>query len=510
MHSETHDILVVGAGIAGLSFALHCANSFKDKKIVVLSKGSFNESNTQYAQGGIAAVMDHLRDSYDQHINDTLKAGDYLCDPEIVKMVVEEAPAQMLQLIDWGVNFDRSGTNLELGLEGGHSSNRVVHCKDHTGASISATLLSRCRQNSNIELRENHYVLELLQSEQQNECKGAIVHNGEEIYVLQSHYAMLACGGAGRIYQSTSNPTVATGDGMALAIRAGAELKNMAFVQFHPTVFYEKDSENQFLISEAVRGYGAVLRNDDGREFMYLYDSRGSLATRDVVSRAIATEMTSSGNPHVWLDLRDLNLSEFQLKFPTIAKRLLDAGIDISKEMVPVAPAAHYFCGGVATDSYGKTSISRLMACGECAYTGLHGANRLASNSLLEALVFAKRAADKLQEDFTPSIFQKHSIDRQARANSTKGNSYDLVYKKLQAIMTAEAGIVRTDKGLKKARRMLENWLMVIPESDNSITGNELRNQLLVSLAVVNDSLRQNKNRGCFYREDPVQRIVSN
>lgn len=507
MRSQSCDILVIGSGIAGLSFALHCARFFENKKVVVLSKAQMEEGNTRYAQGGVAAVMDGRNDSYEKHIEDTLRAGDGLCKREVVALVVGEAPRAMQYLMDWGLRFDRLGQDLALGREGGHSSSRILHCKDHTGQSISHSLLEQCRQSPNIELCENRFVLRLLQDEHTKRCKGALVKDKEGTYFHKAHYVMLASGGAGQIYQLTSNPAVATGDGLALALELGAELENMAFVQFHPTVLYEPAAERPFLISEALRGFGAVLRNAKGRDFMYDYDERGSLATRDIVSRAIFNEMRQSGATHVWLDLRRIRQEAFAVQFPTIHQHLRSLGVDPAKDMLPVLPAAHYFCGGVVTDQWGQSSIAGLLACGEVACTGLHGANRLASNSLLEALVFAHQAFVKLRDHFdTCSPFSETSIlPESSAAQQGLGN----LRQKLQEIMTNQVGIVRREEELREAETTLRQMLNQVEPVGEQIQANELKNLLRVSLAVVEDSLQQCENRGGFFREDLCPMVES-
>lgn len=499
MRSEGHDIVVIGSGIAGLSFALHCSAVFPSKSILVLSKTTIAQSNTSYAQGGIAAVMNHIKDSYQQHVNDTMLAGDGLCDKTVVEMVVEQAPAEIQQLIRWGVKFDSKNHQPELGKEGGHSTERILHCKDHTGASIIDVLIKRCREANNIEFRENHFVLELFKNDN-GACSGVLVCHVNEVYSINADYTMLATGGAGRVYLCTSNPQIATGDGFVLAAKIGAKLKNMAFVQFHPTVFYDTNENNSFLISEAVRGYGAVLRNSGGEEFMYNYDARGSLATRDVVGRAIYLETQENNEEHVWLDFRHLDAQDFATKFPTIDAYLKTKNIDITKDMVPVKPAAHYFCGGVVTNASAHTSVPHLLAAGECTYTGLHGANRLASNSLLEALVFTKWAAESLKTRFEKLPYYMGNTTEISCActaivyNGLKAN--------IQRIMEKYVGIVRNQSGLNYAREKLQYLQNMLPANDYSISAYELRNLLSVALLVIEDSLTQTENRGGLYRSD--------
>ncbi len=500
MRSGHCDILVVGSGIAGLSFALHCSRYFPDKKIVVLSKESLAESNTRYAQGGIAAVTDLLADSFSEHCADTLTAGDGLCDPGVVGMVVHQAPLAIAQLEAWGIHFDRQGNELERAREGGHSQARVLHCKDHTGASISDQLLRQCRQSANIELREKQFVSGLLIDETPTRrcCHGVKVINGKSSSRIYAQKVMLACGGIGQLYQLSSNPALATGDGIGLARAAGVALEKMAYIQFHPTVLYGTHSQQPFLISEAVRGFGAILRNHRGEDFMPRYDARASLATRDIVSRAIFSEMQKSGTDHLWLDLRHLDQEEFNKKFPTIAARLEEEHIDPGSELLPIAPAAHYLCGGIATNPFGETSLDNLLACGETACTGLHGANRLASNSLLEAVVYAQQAALGLKSAHWDNTPPSSLIDSEP-VRSTQPNPSR---RDLQKLMTEKVGIVREKEALVNARLKVEQWLNEFRPSPLQASDWELQNMLWTALAIIEDSLQQTENRGTFYRRD--------
>lgn len=398
------DVLVIGAGIAGLSFAIKVANARPDVSVLVLTKSDSENCNTARAQGGIAVVLDKVKDSFEQHIEDTIKSGKGLNNRKVVEMVVSKAPERLQELIQWGTSFDSNELGeLELGLEGGHSQKRIVHHKDFTGMEMESKLLSRAESLSNITFIDYYFVTDLVveQFEAGRCCKGIKVldrGNRKEISI-GSKLTFLATGGSGRIFKNTTNPSVATGDGIAMAYRAGATISKMNFFQFHPTALYTKDAHALFLISEAVRGFGAHLVDSEGKRFMFKYDLQGELATRDVVSAAIVEEMRSSGEDSVFLDCRHLEVEAFAAKFPTIVEHCSSLGLDLKKDLIPVVPAAHYQCGGIAVDKFSRTSIENLYASGECAYTGLHGSNRLASNSLLEALVFSHQAAVKVIGD---------------------------------------------------------------------------------------------------------------
>jgi len=491
------DIVVVGAGVAGLSFALYAAQRFPQKTIAVLSKGDFRDSNSYYAQGGVAAVMDQNSDSFSAHIEDTLLAGDGLSDPEIVRLVVEEAPQRMQDLMDWGVNFDRAADILELAREGGHSAKRVLHIRDHSGRSIVEALLSACESTANIQLLKNQVVQSLVLDGNGN-CIGLEVDHAKARMEYRASNTILATGGAAYLYQRTSNPEAATGDGLALGIKAGAKMRDLAFVQFHPTVFPRKEGRD-FLISEALRGFGALLRNQAGEDFMLNYHPLGSLATRDVVSRAIYKEMAREHSKQVFLDLRHLNQRKLQEKFPTIVKTILEEkpNFNFKEDLIPVSPAAHYFCGGIATDAWGRTSIPALFAIGEVAGTGLHGANRLASNSLLEAIVFAQRALEKL--GFSPTSNLNNNSSQKGKCYPDAANSI----KELRALMFEKVGIYRSREGLKQAAQIINR--IAAEATDLGQPSNldlTLHNMLCVAQAVVEDSLAQNENRGAFFLSD--------
>ena len=399
------DFLVIGSGIAGLTYAVKTAEACPDKIITILTKTSSDETNTKYAQGGVAGVMDMDNDSFEKHIADTLIAGDGLCNRHIVEIVVKEGVQRINEIIEWGAKFDKDTSgDYSLGKEGGHSESRILHHKDVTGKEIERTLLAAIKNKSNIHLINHCFVVDIITQHHLGylvtkgtpdiECYGVYVLNlqNNKIEKILSKITLLATGGNGQAYRTTTNPSIATGDGVAMMYRAKGRIENMEFIQFHPTALYEPGVPGQsFLITEAVRGDGAILCNVKGVAFMENYDERKDLAPRDIVARAIDNEMKINGTEFVYLDCRDMDIEKFKNHFPNIYEKCKSIGIDVAHQMIPVAPAAHYSCGGIKTDEWGRTSINNLYACGECASTGLHGANRLASNSLLEAMVFAHR-----------------------------------------------------------------------------------------------------------------------
>jgi L-aspartate oxidase len=400
------DILVIGSGIAGLTYALKCAEALPHKKITVLTKAQSDETNTKYAQGGIAGVRNFTEDSFAKHIEDTLVAGDGLCNRDIVEIVVKEGVDRINELIAWGAEFDKNPAgDYKLGKEGGHSENRILHHKDVTGKEMERALLEAIKKCANIELISHCFVIDIItqhhlgylvtKSTPDIVCYGVYVLNltTNKIEKIIANTTLLATGGNGQVYRSTTNPAIATGDGVAMVYRAKGRIENIEFIQFHPTALYETGVRgHSFLITEAVRGDGGILRNANGEAFMERYDARKDLAPRDIVARAIDNEMKVNGTEFVYLDCRHMDQEKFKEHFPNITEKCMSIGIDVSKDMIPVSPAAHYSCGGVKTDEHAHTSIKNLYAAGECASTGLHGANRLASNSLLEAMVFAHRA----------------------------------------------------------------------------------------------------------------------
>jgi L-aspartate oxidase len=399
------DVLIIGSGIAGLAFAIKIAERKPNTTICIVTKADGFESNTKYAQGGIAAVMDNITSSFDAHIKDTLKAGKGYCNSETVSLVIKKAPLRLKELIKWGTPFDKTADgNWDLGLEGGHSVARILHHKDQTGWALEKALLHKMAGFKNIFFLTNSFASKLLVKN--NSCSGAVFLDKSTncSYAIQAKITYLATGGSGQVFEKTTNPTIATGDGVAMAYRAGAQVEHMSFYQFHPTALAVNNINPSFLISEAVRGFGAYLINAKGERFVFNSHTDGELATRDIVSDAIFKELLSTGEKHVYLDCRHLDKTLFLAHFPNIVKECLASGIDVFQNLVPVAPAAHYQCGGIAVNKQARTSIKNLYANGECAATGLHGANRLASNSLLEAVVFAHEAACDVAKRIT-SIF---------------------------------------------------------------------------------------------------------
>lgn len=520
MKTETYDIIVIGSGIAGLSYAIRCAE-FAD--IVVVTKGHIGESNTMYAQGGIAAVFDS-EDSIENHINDTLTTGDGLCDRRSVEILAQNAKSAILYLEQQEVNFDKAKDgSLELHLEGGHSRARIVHNADATGKEVENSLVEVVRSCRNVAIRENHFAVDLIVNN--DKCEGVVVFNVEtkEFIRLQSEIVMLAAGGAGQVYKRTTNPAVATGDGFAMAYRAGAEMTDMEFVQFHPTTLYGKSKET-FLITEAIRGFGAELKSKSGKAFMEGRHPLKSLAPRDIVSRAIVNEMSESGDDCVYLDLTSVNQKELAKQFPNIYKRCADEGIDLSKDMLPVVPAAHYICGGIKTDVKARTSVINLYACGECAGAGVHGANRLASNSLLEGLVFAEQAANeakiKLHQTKNPVFPNNNNMPSQLIGDEINSEIWNLK-KKLQDIMWRYCGIIREKSELvnclKELNTIKDYTLAIIKSKGFSVNAMELVNMADCSIMICGSALYREESRGCHYRTDypaknemPVHSVISN
>lgn len=519
--SQKVDFLVIGSGIAGLSLALKLAEEYPDKKITVLTKGSEDESNTKYAQGGIAVVSDFHKDNFQKHIEDTLDAGDGLCDRKIVEIVIKEGRERVDELIQWGTRFDKDKAgDYKLGREGGHTENRVLHHKDMTGWEIERALLAQVSSMKNIELITHHFVIDIITQHHLGRlvtrvtpditCYGVYVLNlqTKNIEKIESKITVLATGGFGQVYRQTTNPTIATGDGVAMVYRAKGRISNMEFVQFHPTALYKPGENPSSLITEAVRGDGGILKTRKGEEFMHRYDSRGSLAPRDIVARAIDNEMKISGDDFVYLDCRHMDPEAFKSHFPNVYQKCKEEGIDVFKDMIPVAPAAHYACGGILTDEMGRTSIQNLYACGECTCTGLHGANRLASNSLLEAIVFSHRIFLDAKEKIK-GIEQLESIPDWNAEGTTEPKEMVLItqsMKELKEIMSSYVGIVRNNVRLSRALTRLGILYNETEELYNKTVLSpqlcELRNLITIAYLITRSANMRRESRGLHYTTD--------
>lgn len=511
------DFLVIGSGVAGLTFAVKAAAY---GSVTVITKDQLSETNTSYAQGGIAAVVGEA-DSPEQHIEDTLDAGAGLCDPETVSVVVNEGPERLRELIEWGAHFTRTNGSdaLHLGREGGHSANRIVHADDATGAEVQRALLKQVQAHPSIELHPRHTAIDLLTEHHLGQhvnrmrpdvhCFGAYVLNRDTgtVHTVRARATILAAGGCGQVYRHTTNPAVATGDGVAMAYRAKARVSNMEFVQFHPTSLYHPDADS-FLISEAVRGEGGRLFNQHGERFMPQYDERAELAPRDIVARAIDDQMKRHGIDHVWLDISHKPADAIREHFPTIANTCQQYGIDITQEPIPVVPAAHYMCGGVQTDLHGRTSIHDLYAIGEVACTGLHGANRLASNSLLEGLVFGHRAMKVTRKTVNASWPDVQIPDWDHSGTEPPGEEVLMAHNRdeLQRVMSNYVGIVRSNVRLKRAARRIhllyEETEAFYQQAEVSTRLCELRNMITTCYLIVRSARMRRESRGLHYTLD--------
>ncbi len=504
------DVLIIGSGVAGLSLAIKLAEKRPDLAIVVTAKTGFSDSNSNLAQGGVAAVMDATADSTQKHIADTLKAGDGFCINQVVEEVVLQGAARINDLISWGWEPDTAPSRkLDLAKEGGHSAHRVVHSKDQTGKSIITILLAKVAEFKNVKRLENWYSVDLIMAN--GACAGAtfLDVNHKKLVAINAAHTVLATGGAGQVYAVTTNPEVATGDGVAMAKRAGASIRFMEFVQFHPTALYIPNQKGKaFLISEAVRGHGALLKHADGERFMNRYDERGSLAPRDVVARAISQEKLRIKVPNVFLDCREMQ--DFETEFPYINQQCLANGINPKTEMIPVAPAAHYMCGGIAADLQAKTSLPKLYAIGECAYSGLHGANRLASNSLLENLVFAHNCANYLANLPKEEVAETPVIWDESATNTLPDSFYAELESELKRVMSASAGIVRRDEELfgaqKKLNALSESLIGIKPSTPQIIAHYRCKNLLAVAMLIVQQSINREQNAGGFYKIDNIKK----
>lgn len=519
------DFLIIGSGIAGLSLALKLS---KLGKVIIITKKQKAESNTNYAQGGVAAVLSD-DDDFALHIKDTLECGAGLCSMQAVKKIVTEGPSRISELVDIGVEFTKKDGEFELGKEGGHSKNRIVHSKDLTGKEIERALLKEISETPNIEIYEYYFAIDFLTNKnfkdhndaKKNRCYGVYVFNVEtnKIEKIISDYTIIASGGLGQVYQHTSNPSIATGDGVAMGYRAGCEIANLEFIQFHPTTLYEHPDikEDQvFLITEAIRGAGAILRNINGEDFMPEYDTRGSLAPRDIVARSIDNEMKKSGDPFVYLDINPIGLEKFKDEFPNIYNVCFSKGIDLANGLIPVVPGAHYSCGGIITDLTGRTNIKNLYACGEVAMTGVHGANRLASNSLLEAMVFANAIAEDLKNRY--AVDKKHNVQPEMVLDwnddgTENAEEWILVShdkNEIKNVMSDYVGIVRNIYRLQRAKRRIEMMKDEIFEfyKKTKITVEllELRNLVTVAYLIIKSAMKRKESRGLHYMTDYPER----
>ena len=514
-----YDCLVIGSGIAGMSFALKCAR--QGVRVAMICKTAPDEANTYYAQGGVASVTNLEVDDFEKHIHDTMVAGDWLSDPEAVERVVREAPGQIKELIGWGVDFDKKedGT-FDLHREGGHSEFRILHHADNTGAEIQTSLVETVRNTPGIDVFDHRFAVEIITQHHLGRivtrrtpditCYGAYVLNEEtgEVDTFLAKVTVMATGGVGAVYTTTTNPLISTGDGIAMVYRAKGTVSDMEFIQFHPTALYHPGDRPSFLITEAMRGYGAVLRNLDGEEFMQKYDPRLSLAPRDIVARAIDSEMKLHGTDHVYLDVTHKDPEETRRHFPNIYEKCLSLGIDITRDMIPVAPAAHYPCGGIKVDGNGESSIKRLYAVGECSCTGLHGGNRLASNSLIEAVVYADAASHHAMEHIgeydwrndVPEWNDEGTVHPEEMVLITQSE------KEVNQIMGYYVGIVRSDLRLKRAWNRLDilyqetEALFKCSKPSRKLC--ELRNIINVAYLIMRQAMERKESRGLHFTID--------
>ena len=521
-----YDYLVIGSGIAGMSFALKVASP--RHRVALICKTTLDEANTALAQGGVASVTDLLVDDFDKHIRDTMIAGDWLSDPRAVEKVVKGAPDQIKQLLEWGVDFDRRDDgSFDLHREGGHSEFRILHHADNTGYEIQQSLIRRVREHPDIDIFENHFAIEIITQHHLGRivtrrtpditCYGAYVLSPSgTVDKFLARVTLMATGGVGAVYTTTTNPLVATGDGIAMVYRAKGTVADMEFIQFHPTALFHPGDRPSFLITEAMRGYGAVLRNLKGEEFMQKYDPRLSLAPRDIVARAIDSEMKLYGDDHVYLDVTHKDPEETRRHFPNIYAKCLSLGIDITRDYIPVAPAAHYLCGGILVDTDAQSSIKRLYAVGECSCTGLHGGNRLASNSLIEAVVYADAAAAHAS-----SVVDSYEIRHDVPDWNDEGTRHpeEMVLitqslKEVGQIMTAYVGIVRSNLRLDRAWNRLDilyeetERLFKCSKASREIC--ELRNIINVGYLIMRQAKERKESRGLHFTVDYPPKTVKN
>lgn len=512
------DVLVIGTGIAGLTYALKLAESKPSVQIILICKDQLNEGNTRYAQGGIAVVSDFQRDTFKKHCEDTFNAGDKCGDKSVIKFVIEEGNDRLKELIQWGTQFDlNTDNNLALTKEGGHSEKRIVHYKDHSGAEIQRALIEKIKSFKNIKYFEKHILVDLITDHHigsnKNRCYGAYIIStlDQKIIKITSQLTVLSTGGLGQLYHATTNPSGATGDGLGAAYRAKVRLKDLPYVQFHPTALFPKINGETFLITEALRGEGAILKNSKGEAFMEKYHPLKDLAPRDIVARSIVREMITQNETHVYLDATHFDDATLHNHFPTILESCQTVGIEPNREPIPVLPAAHYSCGGIEVDQYSMTNLEGLFSIGECSSTGLHGANRLASNSLLESIVFSHRAAMKSIEalelnPLNPNFYA--NIPEWDGPNFQKNNQQQItrdLREKLTSIMSEKVGIFKTTEGLVDAQKEIKKLYFEVVElyKQNTLSSQicELRNMISVAYVLVNQSLEITENKGVFYNQ---------
>lgn len=496
------DFLIIGTGIAGLFTALKASQY---GKVTVLTKKTTGDSNTGLAQGGIAAAV-HEEDSPFLHLEDTLEAGAGLCNIEAVDVLVREGPARVRELIQAGATFDMKNGSISLAREGAHSKARILHAADTTGETIRRALVKKCEENCDIDILENQFLLDVLSNDARKECYGALVYDAhtQTRFVYTARATIIATGGAGQLYKHTTNPDVATGDGMSACFRAGCLLTDMEFIQFHPTVLFGHDSQ-RFLISEAVRGEGGMLYNTRKERFMPCYHPLQDLAPRDIVSRAIVSEMAAEHSEYVYLDMT--GIEAVTKRFPNIYRTCLEKGIDLSREYVPVSPAAHYTMGGIETNTYGETNLYGLYACGEAACTGVHGANRLASNSLLEGIVFGQRIIDRVEDILYHRRIQDEEIRQEFDSSWVfhpvdKGLDPVEARRQLRDIMWENVGILRNEEGLIKAHHKVEEIYATLQKGDDVLTYYEAVNMLILARIIIQAALRRKESRGGHFRSD--------
>ena len=503
------DFLVIGSGIAGLSFAIKIAQQRPESSIIIITKSLETEGSTKHAQGGIAVVSDFDNDSFEQHIEDTLLAGDGLCNTDVVNFVVEQAPNRFKELLSYGADFDQDNKKeYDLAKEGGHSQKRIIHKQDCTGLEIVESLLKRIRSYKNIQIINHLFALDLIV--ENDTCFGVCAQdvNSEKVQNIFAKKTLLATGGIGQIFEYTTNPLVSTGDGIAIAYRAKAEISDMEFVQFHPTALYNPNKTPSFLISEAVRGKGAVLRTLNGIRFMKNYHKDEDLATRDIVARAIDIEIRKTRVDYIFLDCSDITTDEFVKYFPNIKKKCEELDLDLSTDSIPIMPAAHFVCGGINTDINGRTNINSLYACGECANTGLNGANRLASNSLLESLVFSHQCAKDAINNIEKELIISNNI---LEDEIIKKETYPLIkieekLSELKRMMSKNVSVFTNNELLKQANVFIKDLEEELKEIQNkykeSISLYELRNMIIVSNLIIQQSMKRKENKGVFFNND--------